>query len=100
MDIAGFGPSKIEYLFNVGLINNFLDIYRIREKDLNGIELELDLDTNNDNNNKNNNKINNKNDNKNNDNNISLRDRCGWGNRSVNNLLQSIDDRRNIPFNR
>lgn len=81
MDIEGFGPSKIEYLFNMGLIKNYLDIYRIREKELNRIDVYFDDDLDN-------------------NNNISLRDRSGWGNRSVNNLLKSIDDSRKIQFHR
>ena len=68
IDIEGLGPSKIQELFDEKLIRSPLDIYLLREGDVKGQGI------------------------------VSLRTKKGWGDRSVNNLLASIDKRRSIPF--
>jgi DNA ligase (NAD+) len=80
MDIVGLGPAKIKELFNLGCLKSFADIYKLRQMDLSGSfndnNVELMDETH------------------------SLRTQKGWGDRSVNNLLSSIDSRRNISFDR
>ena len=68
IDIEGLGPSKIQDLFDEKLVRSPLDIYLLREGDVKGQGI------------------------------VSLRTKKGWGDRSVNNLLASIDKRRSIPF--
>lgn len=61
MDIEGFGPSKIEELYNLGVVKTPLDMFQLRSVDLSS---------------------------------SILRERKGWGDKSVNNLLSAIDARR------
>jgi DNA ligase (NAD+) len=68
IDIEGFGPSKIQELYDEKLIQSPIDIYLLRDADVRGEGI------------------------------VRLRTKKGWGDRSVNNLLASIDKRRSIPF--
>ena len=72
-DIDGLGLSRIKELHSLGLIKSVADIYMLRKADLRTIANTEDL---------------------------SLRNRKGWGDRSVNNLLSAIDQRRSLTFER
>eukprot|EP01035_Chromulina_nebulosa_P019857 gene19857-25808_t len=73
-NIDGLGIAKIEELHEIGLVRNIADIYLLRDLDKTPT-IRLNEST-------------------------SLRDRKGWGDRSVNNLLTNIDNSRNISFHR
>ena len=69
-NIEGLGEKQIDMFYNDTLlpINTYVDIFTLKERDIN--------------------------------NNIKLKDRDGWGETSAYNLFSSIEDKRNIPFNR
>ena len=78
-DIDHLGPARVEELHEMGLLRSPADIFRLRERDISGISQSVsggDTDAG------------------------SLRDAKGWGDRSVNNLLQSIDSRKRIEFHK
>ena len=94
-DIDGFGPSKIEELYNAGIINNIADVYKLRATDL----LESSESSRNEDG-ENNTESEDRAEQEQNQETQGLRGRKGWGDRSVNNLLSAIDSTRNLTFSK
>lgn len=74
-DIDGLGPARIEELHQLGMLRSIADIYSLRKADL-GEDISNPSEHS------------------------SLRDRKGWGDKSVNNLLAAIDSRKKLSFDR
>ena len=118
LDIAGLGPRKLEELYNLGLIQTYVDIFKLRAYDLNYTDISrqnnassiIDNDNSSSDSSNSNSIINDSSSNSSSSLpattttvptiNVNLRQLPGWGDKSVNNLLAAIDSKRTVPFAR
>jgi len=82
-DIEGLGIMTAEELYTLGLIKSPLDVFRLRKMDLEGGSAASAAAAAGDH-----------------EENLLLRGKKGWGDRSVNKLLAAIDKRRILPLER